>query len=87
MDKKKQEALRLQFDKRLRLEAPQARDHLGCTALRWRLVSKCPGYIISDKIDKGQDAPSRVEMGNPKLYQNVVDTCYHNVVCFLKTTL
>jgi len=27
-----------------------------------------PGYIIGDKSDAGQDAPSRVEMGNPRYY-------------------
>lgn len=30
-------------------------------------------YIISDKIDEGQDAPSQVEMGNPGEVQVVAD--------------
>ena len=33
------------------------------TPLR-RLKTRYHGYIIGDKSDEGQDAPSRVEMGN-----------------------
>ena len=35
-----------------------------CKAPRGRLTTRCYGYIIGDKSDEGQDAPSRVEMGN-----------------------
>lgn len=30
-----------------------------------RLTTKCYGHNISDENDESQDAPSRVEMGNP----------------------
>ncbi len=36
-----------------------------CRAPRRRLTPRYHGYIIGDKSDEGQDAPSRIEMGNP----------------------
>lgn len=36
-------------------------------APRGRLITRYHDYIIDDKSDEGQDAPSQIEMGNPNL--------------------
>ena len=55
-------------------------------APRGRLTTKCYGHNIGDRSDESQNAPSRVEMGNPGLIGNEKaneDIFYKIVVCLI----
>ena len=38
-----------------------------CRAPRGKLITRYHDYIIADKSNEGQDAPLRIDMGNPNL--------------------